>query len=102
MSVTDVLPLLIPICGSILAFSVSIHCCLRRKMRGEYNSLEYRVRCLEQQITSKPTEPPVTSQQYTPTNYNQYPNYSQYPQPTAPNNIIYGAPPPTNPYVYTI
>ena len=102
MSVTDVLPLLIPICGSILAFSVSIHCCLRRQMRGEYISLEYRVRCLEQQNTSKQTEPTVASQQYTPINYNQYPNYSQYPQPSAPNNSIYQAPSPTNPYMYNV
>jgi hypothetical protein len=100
MSVTDVLPLLIPICGSILAFSVSIHCCLKRQMRGVYNSLEYRVRCLEQQIASKPQEP-VISQQYTPTNYNQYSNYSQYPPPSAPNTTVYG-PPQTNPYVYTV
>jgi hypothetical protein len=100
MSVADILPLVLPICGAVCIFSISSYCCLRRQMRGEYNSLEYRVKCLEQQITSKPSEP--IASQHTQANYNQYTTFSQFPPPTAPNSMIYSAPPATNPYVYTI
>jgi hypothetical protein len=101
MSAPEVLPLLIPICGAIFAFSVSGYCCLRRKMRGEYNSLEYRVRCLEQQISSKSLEP-IIQQSYTPVaqTYNQYSSYSQAVVPSAPQSMSY-ATPPSNPYITT-
>jgi hypothetical protein len=100
MSISDVLPILIPISGAVIVFSISTYCCLRRQLRGEYNSLEYRIKSLEQQITTK-SQDHITSQQYTTTTYSQYPTYSQFPPPTAPNGIIYGAPPATNPYAYT-
>lgn len=99
MSVLDSLPLLVPVCGVILAISTSTLCCLRRQMTARFNILEDRLYHLEQKVSQQRIEPSPPQTFVQP--------YINYQQPSAPATLGagYAAPQPFNPYapqVYSI
>jgi hypothetical protein len=97
MSVSDSLPILVPVLGFFLSITLTSVCCLRRNMVARYENLADRVLALEhktraQQAQQELVQTTVTVPSAT---YPSYPAYSNYQQPSAPP-VPYAQP--FNPY----
>ncbi len=98
MSVIEILPIIIPISVSIMAFSSTIYCCLRRKVNNRYNILESRVEALEKRISSMQNyKQDVQDLVIIPANNYTAPSY-KYPPPYAPSTTQHN----TYEYTYTM
>ncbi len=98
MSTIEIIPIIIPIGASIVAFSTVLYCCLRRKVNNRYNNLESRVEALEKRISSMQNHKQDVLDLVTiPANNYTIPSY-KFPPPYAPNTTQ----PSTYEYTYTM